>query len=82
MEEIRRAENKVNYELIHYNSCSLSFFYEEIGLPPTPYTDSVGWNMGNHMEVKFSTVLSEKDQPCLAIDFSRTPIPDYDRNPY
>jgi hypothetical protein len=80
MEEIRRAENKVNYELIHYNSCSLSFFYEEIGLPPTSYTDSVGWNMQNHMEVKFSTVLSENEKPCLAIDFSRPPISDYDKN--
>lgn len=82
MEEIKTAENKVNYELIHYNSCSLSFFYEEIGLPPTPYTDSVGWNMGNHMEVKFSTVLAENNKPCLAIDFSRPPISDYDKNPY
>lgn len=78
VEEIRRAENKVNYEMIHYDSCSLSMFYEEIGLPPTQYTDSVGWNMNNHMEVKLSTVMSEDNRPCIAIDFSRQPLPDYD----
>lgn len=82
MEEIRQAENKVNYELLHFDSCSLTFFYEEIGLPPTPYTDSVGWRVDRPLEVKFSTVLAENNKPCLAIDFSRQPIPDYDRNPY
>jgi hypothetical protein len=78
VEEIRRAENRVNYEMIHFMHASLSMFYEEIGLPPTPYTDSVGWNMNNHMEVKLSTVLSENNRPCIAIDFSKQPLPDYD----
>lgn len=80
MEDIKRAENSVNYELIHFMSCSLSHFYDEIGLPPTPYTDSVGWNMNNKMEVKFSAVMSTDNRPCMAIDFSRPPIPDYQKN--
>jgi hypothetical protein len=66
--------------MIHYMSASLSMFYEEIGLPPTPYTDSVGWNMNNHMEVKLSTVMSVDNRPCIAIDFSKQPLPDYDNN--
>jgi hypothetical protein len=80
VEDIKRAENKVNYELIHYMSCSLSHFYDEIGLPPTPYTDSVGWNTTNHMEVKFSTVMSEDQRPCIAIEFSNPPIADFDKH--
>jgi|SRR5580765_855640 len=80
MEDIKRAENKVNFELNQYMSCSLSNFYEEIGLAPTTYTDSVGWNMQNMMEVKFSTVMSADNRPCLAIDFSRPPIVDYDKH--
>lgn len=80
MEDIKRAENKVNYELINFNSCSLSFFYDEIGLEPTAYTDSVGWNMSNPLEVKFSTTLSPDNQPCIAIDFSRPPIHDYEKS--
>jgi Family of unknown function (DUF6353) len=80
MEEIKRAENKINYELIHYMSASLSSFYDEIGLPATDYTDSVGWNMGNNMEVRFSTTMSQDNRPCLAIDFSRSPIPNYEKN--
>lgn len=80
MEDIKRAENKVNYELVNYMSCSLSSFYDEIGLAPTTYTDSVGWNTNNRMEVQFSTVLSDNNQPCLAIDFSKPPFPDYDKH--
>lgn len=80
MEELKRAENKVNYELIHFMSCSLSHFYDEIGLPPTSYSDTHGWNMNHHMELKFSTVFSEDNRPCIAIDFNRQPIIDYDKN--
>lgn len=79
VEEIKRAENKINYELIHFMSASLSMFYDEIGLPPTTYTDSVGWNTNNHMEVQFSTVLSPDDRPCIAIDFVNPPTADYTR---
>lgn len=80
MEKIRAAENKVNYELVHYMSCSLSFFYEEIGLAPTSYTDSVGWNAGNRIEVQFTTTLSDDGRPCIAIDFSKPPILDYEKH--
>lgn len=82
VEEIKRAENKVNYELIHFMSCSLSHFYDEIGLPSTSYTDSVGWNTNNHMEVLFSTTMSTDGRPCIAIDFSKPPVADYEKNSY
>ena len=77
VEDLKRAENRINYELVHYMSASLSMFYEEIGLPPTPYTDSVGWNMNNHMEIKLSTVMSPDNRPCIAVDFSKPPIAEY-----
>lgn len=80
VEDVKRAENKVNYELIHFMSCSLSHFYDEIGLPSTPYTDSVGWNLNNKMDVQFSTVLSSDNRPCISIDFSRNPIPNYEKH--
>jgi hypothetical protein len=79
MEDIRRAENHVNYQLIHYDSCSLSTFYDELGLKATTFTDSVGWNVDNHMNVKISTVLTDDGRPCLAIDFSRPPISEYEK---
>ena len=80
VEEIKRAENKINHELVNFMSASLSSFYDEIGLPATSYTDSVGWNMNNRMEVQFSTVMSSDQRPCIAIDFVNPPIADYNRH--
>jgi Family of unknown function (DUF6353) len=79
MEQIKAAENRINYELIHHMSASLSMFYEEIGLPPTTYTDMVGWTADNRLEVKLSTVLSSDNRPCIAIDFAKPPTAEYDR---
>jgi Family of unknown function (DUF6353) len=80
VEEIKRAENKINHDLVNFMSASLSDFYDEIGLPPTSYTDSVGWNMNNRMEVQFSTVMSSDNRPCIAIDFVNPPIADFHRH--
>jgi Family of unknown function (DUF6353) len=80
IETVKKAENKVNYDIIHYDSCSLSVFFEEIGLAPTDYSDLVGWNVDNRMEVKFSTTMSEDNRPCLVIGFTRMPSMNYDSN--
>jgi hypothetical protein len=79
VEEIRRAENKINFEIINHMYSSLSSFYDEIGLPPTPYSDTVGWNGNELFEVTLSTVLSPDNRPCVAIDFVRAPFAEYDR---
>lgn len=79
IEQIKAAENKVNYEIIHFDSCSLSTFYDEIGLRPTDYSDMVGWNVSNRMEVKFTTTMSEDNRPCLVIEFSKMPSMDYNK---
>jgi Family of unknown function (DUF6353) len=77
MEDVKKSENRLNYEILHYNSASLSFFFDELGLAPTDYTDSVGWN--NHVEILYSTALTPQGQPCIVIQFSRNPVTDYDK---
>lgn len=79
IETVKKAENRVNYEIIHYDSASLSMFFEEIGLAPTDYSDMVGWNVNNRLEVKFSTSMSEDKRPCLVIGFTSMPSIDYDK---
>jgi Family of unknown function (DUF6353) len=79
IETVKKAENKVNYDIIHFDSCSLSVFFEEIGLAPTDYSDLVGWNVSNRMEVRFTTTMSEDNRPCLVIGFTNIPSMDYDK---
>ena len=79
VEEIKRAENKINHELNNFMSASLSEFYSEIGLPPTTYSDAVGWNGNNQVQVLFSTTMSSDQRPCIAIDFANPPVSEYHR---
>lgn len=79
VEDIKRAENKINYQLLHFQAASLSEFYDEIGLPATNYTDSVGWNDTERFEVQFTTTMSSDNRPCIAIDFVHPPQLEYAR---
>jgi Family of unknown function (DUF6353) len=80
VEEIKRAENHVNYQLNNFMYVSLSEFYDEIGLPPTSFSDQVGWNANHPVKVVISTVMSPDNRPCIAVDFEHPPITDYNRN--
>lgn len=76
-EAIKRAENQINFEILNHMYASLTEFYEKIGLPPTTYTDSVGWTGDKPVNVAITTTMSPDQRPCLAIDFEREPTPDY-----
>lgn len=77
MEEIKRAENKANHDRMHFMYYGLSEFYDQIGLPPTAYSDEVGWTVNTEVIVEFSTQMSTDDRPCIAINFKSLPIVDY-----
>jgi Family of unknown function (DUF6353) len=77
VEEIKKAENTVNFEIVNFMHCSLSKFYDEIGLPATGFSDHMGFNTEHRCQVRFSTQMSSDDRPCLAIDFLVDPIHNY-----
>jgi len=76
-EEILKAENKINGEIINSMTASLSEFYDAIGLPATGFSDTMGFNANRMCQVRFSTQMSSDDRPCLAIDFVYDPILGY-----
>lgn len=79
IENIKRAENKVNHTLNNHMYASLTEFFEEIGLSATTFSDSVGWNANEMCEVTFSTTMSSDQRPCVAIDFVHPPFWEYAR---
>lgn len=79
IEKIKHAENNVNYSILQDDSCGLSYFFDEIGLKPTTYTDQVGWNINTRMEVRFSTTMTDDGRPCLVLGFINLPVVDYDK---
>lgn len=79
VEAIRKAENEVNFDIVNHMYCSLSRFYEEIGLPPTGISDTMGFNTEHRCNVRFSTQMSSDGRPAVAIDFAYLPVINYDK---
>lgn len=77
--KVDKAINEINYQINNYYHASLSEFYEKIGLPSTIYSDEVGWNSDELLDVKFAATLLEDDKPAIAIAFRTTPIRGFDR---
>lgn len=77
MENIKKAVNATNAEILHHDHASASFFYEELDMPATSWTDEMGWNTDQLLDLKYSTVLSPDGRPCIAIDFKVGPKSNY-----
>lgn len=79
MEDLKWAQNNLNHKIINDYYASLGDFYNLIGLPSTEYSEEVGWNSDELLELQFSTVMSDDQKPCIAINFRCSPIRNYHR---
>lgn len=81
MEEIKQAQNSVNHMTLNYGHTTLSDLYDRLGLDKTRFADDVGWQSDQLLEIKFSTVMSDHDTPCIAIDYEVEPVRGLGRDP-
>jgi hypothetical protein len=79
METLKKAQNDTNYEVLNNFYCSLTEFYNRIGLSSTTTSDDVGWNSDEMLELTFSTTMSDDQRPCLAMSFAVEPIRNFHR---
>lgn len=77
MEEIKKAQNDTNYQIINEVYASLTDFYGRIGLPRTDVSDDLGWTVERQLELEFSSVLSDDGRPCLALGYVVKPQPNF-----
>jgi hypothetical protein len=78
VEKVRKAENKLNYQLNNDAYASLNDFYEALGIPHISMGEELGWKSGRMVDVRLSTAL-DNDRAVITIDFSVEPIGDYYR---
>jgi hypothetical protein len=79
IEALRKAQNDINYQLLHENYASLSDFYNFLGVPCTSYSSEVGWSSDMQMELTYTSILSDDNRPCLSIDYTIKPVRKYDK---
>lgn len=79
MDSIKAAVNEVNRRILSNGSCSLTQFYDEIGIDSNGFSDFVGWNYDSHLKVRFSTMISDDGRPCIVMDYECQIDRKYDR---
>lgn len=77
VDKIRKAENKINNQIIKHDYALLNDFYTEIGLESVDAGDEMGFNNGHMLELEISAVPFQ-DKAILVVSFKRLPVP----NPY
>lgn len=71
---IEKTINKLNQRMLGGEMyISLNEFYIEVGLPPIPIGDSIGWNTDEIIEPHFSSQLDDTDTPVLVLDYLVAP---------
>lgn len=78
IDKIRSAEAVLNRMLYSEMYVSLNEFYYQIGLEGVSMGEYLGWNVDRGpIEFEFSSQLTEKDQPCLVINYGISPRYDF-----
>jgi len=77
MEDIKSAQNAINYQILHHNYASLTDFYTQLCLEKTKESDEVGWSSDHLLEVTFTSNLDSKKRPVLVMDFAVAPVRNY-----
>lgn len=80
--EIDKAVNDTNWQILNDGSASLTDFWGRIGLDQTAASDDLGWNTDKQLELVKTAGLEKSSIPVLDLTFRTVPIPRYYRSSY
>lgn len=78
VEDVRKYVNEINHQVNNSFYASLTEFYAKLGLPHTQFSDELGWNTDQLLEVTYTATLCD-DKPAIMLSFNHAPIRDFDR---
>lgn len=80
IDQLKKAVNELNREILSQNYVSLNEFYSLMGLDPVDAGYRLGWNVDDGtIELEFSACLSENEEPCIVVGFLTPPKYNFDR---
>jgi hypothetical protein len=79
VEDIKAAQNNINYQVNNYGYASLSEFYDMLDIPHTSFSDEVGWKSDKLLEISIGAALDEDSRPVVAFDYRVEPVRNYFR---
>jgi hypothetical protein len=79
VEDLKAAQNKINYDINNNMYASLSDFYDYLDIPHTSYSDEVGWKNNELLEISIGGALDEDNRPVVSFDYVVAPVRNYFR---
>ena len=74
VDQIQKAVNELNRQLLNEGIVTLNDLYYELGIEDSRIGAALGWNVERGLiELRFSSQLNSKDEPCLVMDFINPP---------
>lgn len=74
IEKLRSVQNDLNAAVNEIGYATLSDFYVALNLATTPYSEELGWTTSELLELHFSAVLTDDNQPCISINYHAHPL--------
>lgn len=74
--QMEAAVNQLNQQIVHEGFASLSDLYHLLDMQETGYSDEIGWNSDELLEINISTTPVD-DDPCFALIFVNPPKSTY-----
>ena len=80
IDNVKKAVNDANHQLLNHSYISLNDFYSYIGLDDTKIGNDIGWNVSQGLiELDFSSQLASDGTPCLVLDYVNAPTYNFDK---
>lgn len=74
MNDLNLALTRLNFSLSHEGAASLNEYYSHLELDSIPMGEDLGWNSDHGLvEHRMSSQIADDGQPCLVVDFNRSP---------
>lgn len=73
--EIEKARNDLNLQLIDNTYATLGDFYEQVGLEQTRISNEIGWNLDCPMEIHIGATVANDGTPVIVVDYTKLPFP-------
>lgn len=80
MQAVKKAVNDLNYQILNEDYASVNDLYYLLGIKPMKSGDDLGWSSAyGGLKVKYNTILTENDVPCVVLEYDIAPRYDYSK---
>lgn len=79
VQDIKRAQNEINAEIINNNYASLNDFHSMIGLKRVKNGDDLGWNVDSLVDIQLTSTITEDERTAIVISYRTAPKPGFSR---